>query len=626
MCGIAGVISSVFEYDKLKTILEGANIIQKHRGPDASGIYINENSFQKVGLAHQRLSILDLTESGNQPMAAFDGQSYIVYNGEVYNYLELRSELQNLGYSFKSNSDTEVVLTAIQHWGIEEALNRFNGMWAFAYLDIKGNRIYLARDRFGVKPIYYGINKQGLFFASEIKTILEMTKDKFALNYQVIGEYLQQSLAESSNNTFFQGINKIPAGSYAEVDLLSDRILLKLNRYYNLEEHLKDNGRELTENNLIEKIREIFFNAVSIRLRSDVPIGVLLSGGIDSSSIVTAINSREDIKLLSAVSNDKRFDESSFIDIVACHLNKPVHKVSLDLDHYQAFELLEKACWYNDEPVGSFSNVAHYLLMQKAKDLGVTVILSGQGADELLCGYRKYLGFHIQALLKGGRYKNALSAIFKFAINGTVINQFSMAEAKRYLPNILQSPIPDIKGEALSSFYPQFMGLENGMSVRQRQIIDIYKFSVPVLTHYEDRMSMAWSREVRVPFLDYRLVELLVNLPVELKLNKGWTKYIFRKAMEPYLPKEIVWRKDKQGFVNPQSEWLKLELKEELLRYFSPDSLIFKYKLINRTELLDMYQSYCKQRPEKGAVWFKDIFNPLALEIWLRKYSSYISC
>jgi len=623
MCGIAGVISSVFEYDELITILEGANVIQKHRGPDASGVYIDEKAIQKVGLAHQRLFILDSTESGNQPTVDFDGQRYIVYDGKVYNYIELRNELKKHGYSFISNSDTEVIITAIKHWGIDEALNRFNGMWAFAYLDIKKSKLYLVRDRFGVKPLYYSLNNKGLFFASEIKAILEMTQHKYPLDYQVVGEYLQQSLAESSNNTFFQGINKIPSGSYAEIDLVSDHILLNLNKYYDLEEHL-EKGIERSERDLIEQIRELFFDAVRKHLSGDVPIGLLLSGGVDSSSIAAALKSRDDIKFLAAVSNDKRFDESTFIDIMARNLNNPVHKVILDLNDNNAFELLEKTCWFNDEPVGSFSNVAHFLLMEKAKELGVKVILSGQGADELLCGYRKYLGFHIQSLVRNSRYMNAFGDILKFIVNGTVINQFSLAEARRYLPKRMQPNIPDIKGEALLDYKPQFMGLEKGISVRQRQIYDIYKYSVPAIAHSEDRMSMAWSREVRIPFLDYRLVELLVNVPVELKLNKGWTKYIFRKAMEPYLPTEIAWRKDKQGFVNPQSEWLKFELKHEVLSYLEEDSLIFKHNIVKRKELLELYKLYCKQKPGKGSVWFKDIFNPLAMEIWLRQNERYI--
>lgn len=625
MCGIAGVVSNGLDHNEIHKCLQCANNIQNHRGPDAQGIHIEDKAPYKVGLAHQRLSILDLTDAGNQPMNAFNGQSYIVYNGEVYNYLEIRRELQELGYSFRSNSDTEVVITALQHWGIENALNRFNGMWALAWLNIKENKLYLARDRFGVKPLYYSLNKKGLFFASEIKTILEMTQQRYSLDYQVVGEYLQQSLAESSDKTFFQGIDKIPAGSYAEIDLNSQSSLFNLHQYYDLKNNLEDKELQVVDGDLIEQVRELFFSAVSLRLRSDVPLGVLLSGGIDSSSIAAVIPKTEDIQLLSAVSQDKRFDESPFIDIMARHLNLPVNKVTLDLGADQAFALLDKVCWHNDEPVGSFSNVAHYLLMEQAKELGVTVILSGQGADELLCGYRKYLGFYIQEMLRKSDYKGVIGNIAQFMFNGTVINQFSLAEAGRYLPKRMRPRVPNINGDALADFEPQLVGLAPGMDVRARQISDVYKYSVPILTHFEDRMSMAWSREVRVPFLDYRLVELLINLPINMKLNRGWTKYIFRKALEPYLPKAVIWRKDKQGFINPQSEWLKNSLKPNVLDYFQEGSLIFKYGLVKRDQLLELYGRYCRQKPNRGQVWFKDIFNPLALEIWLRQNERHIS-
>ena len=196
---------------------------------------------------------------------------------------------------------------------------------------------------------------------------------------------------------------------------------------------------------------------------------------------------------MSAVSDDKKFDESRFIDIVAHHLNRPVYKVNLDFQHNQMIKLLERVCRYNDEPVGSFSNVAHYLLMKKAEEIGVTVVLTGQGADELLCGYRKYLGFYLQEMFRNKDYIGALRSILKFSLNGTVINQFSLAEAKRYLPEMLRPNIPSILGEALEDYKPQFLGLQKTISVTQRQVLDIYRFSIPVLTHYEDRMSMAWS-------------------------------------------------------------------------------------------------------------------------------------
>ncbi|MGC5324932.1 asparagine synthase (glutamine-hydrolyzing) [Brevibacillus sp. SYSU BS000544] len=624
MCGISGVLSHK-KYDyQIDEYMKRAEQIQQHRGPDSRAWEVHEKNCWRIGLGHQRLSILDLSEAGNQPMRYKDGSS-IIYNGEIYNYKEIRHELEALGHSFYGDSDTEVILAALHQWGIEQALAKFNGMWAFAWLDLQKNRLVLARDRAGVKPLYICQQEDNLYFASEMKTILGMKPQKSRLNHQLVGEYLIQSLLEASNETFFHDIKKIPAGHYCSIDLGEQGINLAIKNFWTVPSSFI---APRTEDELIEQIRVLFFDAVRLRLRSDVPVGVLLSGGVDSSAIATAMNhilgKDAELNLLSAVSNNSQFDETPFIDTMASYLNRSVHKVVLDFTPDQALDYLDQVCWFNDEPVGSFANVAHYLLMKKAKELGITVILSGQGADELLCGYKKYLGFYVQSMFRNGSIVKGTKALYSFWKQGTILNQFSFSEAKRYLPTRFNSTEIDIRGEALSQFSPISVGLPQNGGVRERQILDLNRFSVPVLTHYEDRMSMAWSREVRVPFLDYRLIELLINVPVEQKLHDGWTKYIFRKAMEPYMPKEIIWRKDKQGFVNPQSEWLRNELKEKVLDCFSEDSLIFKHKLVNREKMIKKYELYCTESAEKGTVWFRDIFNPLALEIWLRRYEKYI--
>ncbi|NES18713.1 MAG: asparagine synthase (glutamine-hydrolyzing) [Symploca sp. SIO3E6] len=622
MCGITGTIS---QQKNANELLLKAQKVQFHRGPDAQNTCQHQVNQWYVGLGHQRLSILDLTEAGSQPMASRDGKSWIVYNGEVYNYQEIRKDLEKLGHQFRGQSDTEVVLAALEYWGIEKALTRFNGMWAFAWLDGRSNHLIFSRDRVGIKPLYFFLENDYLCFASEVKTILAMTGRKFGLNYQVLGEYLIQSLQASSNETFFAGIQKLPAASYGVVDLSAEVLRIELNSYWNLP---AQDFLELSEAQLIEQVRETFIDAVRLRLRSDVPVGVLLSGGVDSSSIAVVMQNilgkDAQLNLLSAVSRDARYDESPFIDIISKHLGCPTHKVVLDFQPEQAFDYLEQVCWFNDEPVGSFANVAHYLLMKQAQSLGITVILSGQGADELLCGYKKYLGFYIQSLVRCHQYLKAVEVLWSFWRQGTILSQFSWGEAKRYLPLYLQGAELDIRGSNLKEFAPPRVGLGSEMTVQQRQYLDIQRFSVPSLLHYEDRMSMAYSREIRVPFLDYRLLESLIPIPIDMKMNKGWTKYIFRKSMEPYLPTQITWRKDKQGFVNPQGEWLKKDLKKEVINYFCEDSLIFTKGLVNRNNLLFKYEAYCKQKGKQGSIWLKEIFNPLALEIWLRKFDTFI--
>jgi asparagine synthase (glutamine-hydrolysing) len=624
MCGISGTVSTATEIQSIQNILLKAQGIQQHRGPDSQGIECFNINQWTVGLGHQRLSILDLTDDAKQPMFSSSGNSWIVFNGEIYNYLEIREQLKSQGYSFRTSSDTEVLITALEHWGIDEALSKFNGMWSFAWLDLRTNSLVLCRDRLGVKPLYIYCSHNSLFFGSEIKTLLLMSGRKFQLNYQVVGEYLFQSLLGASNHTFFEGIEEIPPAHYATINLAANSLTLECQSYWQLSHQPAEFSSEAS---LIETIRELFFDAVRLRLRSDVPIGILLSGGVDSSAIATAtqtiLGSNNQVKLLAAVSNNPKYDESFFIDIMGDYLKNKVNKVVLELVPETAFDYLEKVCWSNDEPVGSFSNVAHYLLMEKAQELGTTVILSGQGADELLCGYKKYLGFYVQELVRSGKYLQAGSTLSSFWRQKTILNQFSLAEAQRYLPRIFKAGKPDLQGDLLHQFFtPRFLGLTNGCSVLERQSLDISNFSVPALLHYEDRMSMAWAKEIRVPFLDYRLVELLMSVPIEMKLQAGWTKYIFRKAMEPYLPPKITWRKDKQGFVNPQSQWLKNKLKSRVLDFFKEDSLIFRKQLINRSNLLQQYEIFCHDRAT--TVHFRDVFNPLALEIWLRKFESYI--
>lgn len=622
MCGIAGVIQ---KNEVVCEVLDRAYRVQKHRGPDANGTNICKVSHWNIGLAHQRLSIIDLSELGNQPMLSSDGGDIIIYNGEIYNYKELRAELEKLGCHFAGNSDTEVVLSALRHWGPGEALKKFNGMWAFAWLNLRNNRLMLSRDRLGIKPLYFYRTDDRLYFASEIKTILEMSQERFYLNYQAVGEYLAQSLLDTSEKTFFVGIDKLSPASYCIIDLNTDSIKLEFKTYWNMK---YQEACSYGEEDLAEQIRALFFDSVKLRMRSDVPVGVLLSGGIDSSSIAAAmkhsIGNGSELKLISAVSNDSRYDESKYIDIMADYLKVKVDKVPLVIEPDKIFDYISQTTWFNDEPIGSLSNVAHYLLMKKAKELGVIVILSGQGADELLCGYRKYLGFYINQLYRSGRLLAAGRTLFGFLKQNTILNQFHIGEARRYLPQFADKPNMDIRGPALNEISRVDLGLKINQTVQERQLLDLTRFSVPVLTHYEDRMSMAWSREVRVPFLDHRLVEMLVPLPVEYKLNRGWTKYIFRKAMKDYLPGQIAWRKDKQGFVNPQSQWFKEELRQNIEEIFNGDSYIYKYGLVNKQNLNSLYNKYCAQPSGKETIWFRNIFNPAALEIWLRRFEKSI--
>jgi len=357
---------------------------------------------------------------------------------------------------------------------------------------------------------------------------------------------------------------------------------------------------------------------------------VLLSGGTDSSAIAGGlhyISQSEDvgeIKLISAIGAGAN-NEETFVDMMATYLKTRVSKVQLNYGPPEAFGLISEASWFNDEPLGSFSTVAHYLLMKRARELGVTVLLSGQGSDEILCGYKKYLAFYIQDLLVSGEILTAGKVTTSFLKAGTVLRQIDYGEAKRYLPRWCRLPEIEIRGQALLDRHDRIHVGLNGTGLVGRQVMDLERLSVPALVHYEDRMSMALAREIRLPFLDYRLVSLLLPLPIHYKLRDGWTKWIFRRAMQGLLPDEIAWRKDKQHFIVPQNEWFRGELRDSMRKLLAQDWLTERLGLINLERFRTRYNSYLRQTSRGGRLSFKDIFTPVALELWARRFETYLS-
>jgi asparagine synthase (glutamine-hydrolysing) len=622
MCGIVGIIGAGAS-ELPAQALERMMRVQAHRGPDSEGRWQDSIGSRTVALGSSRLAILDLSPAGEQPMHSPSGRQVLVYNGEVYNYRELRLELEQAGVRFRGHSDSEVILHALLRWG-EDAPRRFNGMWALAFLDRDAGTLLLSRDPFGIKPLYLHQGNRGLYFASEIKSILAGTGERFAVNHSVASRYLQQALLDAQDETFFAGIRSCPAGNNLRIDLRTGEGLEPVpRRYWNFPVRGTDHPED---GRCIDAVREVFLDSVRIRLRSDVPVGVLLSGGLDSSCIASVMHSnlrdKEGLVLISGVSEDPRFSEERFIDRMADHLGFQAHKVTLRCE--RVLDTLEEVTWFNDEPVGSLSSLAHYQLMQKAKELGITVILSGQGADELLCGYDKYVGFYLQSLARDGEWPEAFKVLAGFARNGTVLSQFKWSEAKRYLPALLRPKQIDIRGPILRNGNDLLdIGLGPG-DLFDRQTADLSRFSIPALVHYEDRMSMACSREIRLPYLDPRLVETILPLRPEWKLRNGWTKWVLRRAMEDRLPADIVWRKDKQPFTNPQSEWLKHELKDKISGMLGDEMRIARIGLVDQSALRRQYEAYCRQPALKGPLSFKDVFTPLALEVWARRFESHL--
>ncbi len=405
MCGLSGILSASDD-EGFPIRLERMMRSQEHRGPDGKASWSGRIGAFHVGLAHNRLAILDLSEAGRQPMFTPDGSHALIFNGLIYNYKELRSDLEAEGVRFRTQCDTEVMLWALATWG-ERAVAKFNGMWAFAWLDLRAGKMMLSRDRFGIKPLYIYRGRNSLFFASEIKAIVAGSAERFATNPVVAGRFIEQSLLDAQTETFFSAIEAVAAGHNFVYDLKAGASLAPRSySYWSPASETIVNGN-LAER--IDQVRETFFDAVRIRLRSDVPVGVLLSGGVDSSSIAAVmrrvLGRDADLHVMSAISDDGTFDEKPFIDRMAQHLGCPVHWHRLGSDPGEWFRLVSDVIYWNDEPIGSFSTVAHYLLMQEAKRLGITSILSGQGADELLCGYLKYTGFYLQRARAPGPFR-----------------------------------------------------------------------------------------------------------------------------------------------------------------------------------------------------------------------------
>jgi asparagine synthase (glutamine-hydrolysing) len=623
MCGVFGLICST-PIDP--AILDSAGRIQSHRGPDGSGRYIGQLGQWQLGLAHQRLAIIDLSAAGVQPMQSPSGRSLIIFNGEIYNYVEMRAELEALGVVFRSHTDTEVIAAACEQYGVADALTRMNGMWSFAWVDLHSATVVLARDRFGVKPLYLRIERDRIAFASEIKTLLRALQLRCAVNTRVVSAFIRSFQLDTNDETFFEGITKLPAGHYAVFDARQRDLKLQVIRYWSLAGTATSAVSVETAG---EQVRALLEDAVRLRLRSDVPIGLLLSGGLDSSAIAAVAEKRlgpqADFSLVSAVSSDPQADESHFIHMVARHIGRDVHEVRLEFPKQGLLALISAVTEQADEPIGGFSCVAQYLIMQRARELGVTVLLSGQGADEVFCGYRKYTAFYLASLLREGNVGAALRLIAAVVGKGTALSKFSLADARRYLPRWSAVPTADIGGPALLGLAPGDARQSARSGVRARQLLDIEHFSIPALTHWEDRSSMAWSREVRNPFLDYRLVSLGVGLPTDLKIHEGWPKYILRRAIEELLPAAIAWRRDKRGFTTPEARLLREDLRHDVDALFTPSSEMTRRGLIDAAAARRAWAQFIRDRKRPPAATSRRIFQLVSLELWLRAYAAELS-
>lgn len=606
MCGIFGAINvtGFFGESDLEHF-SALNDLTSYRGPNDHGVCALKLKKLEAGggqfdvfLGNRRLSILDLSSNGHQPMTDHQGL-WIAYNGEIFNYLELRRELESLGHQFMTGTDTEVILHVYREYG-ERGFERLNGMWALAIADAPNHRIVLSRDRFSIKPLYI-LSVQGCtYFASEIKQLLPLLPSR-RLNMKVMSAFLCQGLLDHSRETFFEGIAR--AAPRRNIIISLDTGLSGESTYWNFKPMPRLDFNAPTA----ELFRDLFLDSIRLRLRSDVKVGVLLSGGLDSSSIAVGCGNiaGDRVDTYSVVSDDGCCDEHEFIDALA-RTGVRNHKIAFG--HVDALQDLDRVLYHSDEPVGGFSVVAQFKLFGAIKrETDVTVLLSGQGGDEVLLGYLKFFFFYLKSLYREHRYSQAFLQLAASFWRRTIVRQFTLRSARRYIPTLAPRHCNAFK--KMHTDVPVWECTD----IASRQELDIEKYSVPALTHYEDRNSMAHSLEVRHPFLDHRLVEFLLSLPADWKIRNGWTKYVLRQAMAE-LPGEIRWRRDKQGFLTPEQHWLRNDL-QKVIRSTFRNSSLSRAGILDDEKFLNYYDRFQKG----GPVPHSDIARTLIAEQWMRR-------
>jgi asparagine synthase (glutamine-hydrolysing) len=566
MCGFVAVLSSAGVPDA--GMLARMTDLLAHRGPDATGMFAEHS----IALGFRRLAILDPAPSGHQPMLSRDGRHVLVFNGEIYNFIELRRQLEALGHTFASSGDTEVLLAAYRQWG-RECLQRLNGMWAFLIYDRVERRLFGARDRFGVKPLFWYRDGAALVFTSEIKAIRDSGYAPLEVDWQTLASCLLEGRLDTDQRTFYQGVARVPAGYAFECDATGN---LAWWRYWSLTD---ETTRLVEPQEPVAHFRDLFDDAVAARMRSDVPLGVQLSGGLDSTSIMASmaghLRARGDApnELHAFCYMDPEFDESAMIS--ATLEQTRARLTVLDSTPEQLWDSMETHLWYQDEPVHSFTSVVGFHLMALARSRGVKVLLNGQGADEVLAGYPNYFNDYWAELIRLGRWWRAAREMSLVAgpsrsALGTGVRALrsSLGQVLRHLPGYdalvrgrQRSAVaadPWVSAAMKEQWRP-------AAARYPRRLDDVLRDSVetgplPLYLRVEDRNSMAHGVEVRLPFLDYRLVTLAFRLGACWKLADGRTKVLLREAMAGRIPEIVRSRTRKLGFPTGIDSWLRHSL------------------------------------------------------------------
>lgn len=621
MCGIAGAffIRRTGSYERFASRALSA---LAHRGPDDEG----RAQFPEGVLIHRRLSILDPSPAGHQPMSSADGRYWIVHNGEVYNYVELRRELTAKGFRFESGTDTEVILAAFRQWGLD-AMPRLNGIWAFAIWDAVAKQLVISRDRLGVKPLYIATVDQGVVFGSEVKAILPLLPT-VEPNLSAIRDYLWHGWTDHSESTFFRLVEQVPPGT--TVVARSDGI--STHRYWRITELSRDARPEPQHGDraLVQEFEQLLRDAIRLQLRSDVPVGTCLSGGLDSSTIVSLASSvaspadtvRDAAPRLGITASFPgfRLDERERAETVA--RNATIQHIVVQPNPSSVVHELDQALDEQDEPFISSSILAQREVMAAARARGIKVMLDGQGADELLAGYPHYRYAWVLGILKHhpAALPRALASLMRLdlpvqvALRQAVLAEWQLRRSGRAPVGRNAGPHPWL-GPAvrhLTGLPLRGWGdVPPGTPLARHLYMSIVATSLPALLRYEDRSSMRYGVEARVPFLDHRLVEFACRLPDRLKIRDGITKIVLRIIGERLLP-EPVWRENtKIGFATPHEQWLARDL-TAIAAVFERSVSVAEGVLASDglRELL-----VAPTRDAGGPLW-----RCLSVELWLRRF------
>lgn len=575
MCGLFASIG--FEPDPARID------IVAHRGPDGRGWQTYVSAAGPIALGHRRLAIIDVSDAGLQPMADASGRYHLVFNGEIYNYLELREEMRAKGEVFVSDSDSEVLLRAYMLWG-EAALPRLRGMFAFLIWDERDKTLFAARDRYGIKPLYLFSTPRGAAFASEIKQLLGLPGLSGRMNIARVHDFLSSGISDHTSQTMFESVDQIRGGECAVIDAShGGAITVEVKRWY----PATAGELRISEAEAAERFRELLTESVRLHLRSDVPVGSCLSGGLDSSSIVCLMANMmgsdaggDKVNTVSACYAEKSVDEKPFMEAVVEHAHTQPHYIFPKAE--DVFQRASDITWHQDEPFGSTSIFAQWCVFEEARRAGVKVMLDGQGADEQLAGYHGCFSYYMADLTRRRQFGQLLTTILeRNRYHGTSIRE----QLTHYVVPLLPSRLGNMlrqqhralvhydwlgteilreKGSHTGAFQlaGELLGLPPVTDLRSVCLTMTYGSNLAMLLHWEDRNSMAHSIEARVPFLDHPLVEFDLSLGNDHKIVGGDTKRVLRRGMKDVLPESVRERRDKLGFATPEQIWFRGPLRK----------------------------------------------------------------